>query len=170
MTSRKWIGTVLLTLIVVAILTAGGFALYRFGYSRGALAASTGEGVMFHNFEGMPFSGRRGEGFMLHDFDDMPFPGSRMGELPQMFQDRSDLPLMRLDPQIQSYGHRLPSLTSFSPFSVVLKVLFLGLMVWVFYKIIKLFSGGKSWQLSFNSQVAVEPEEEVKQKGRGKAK
>ena len=186
MTSRKWIGTVLITLVVVAVLAAGGYALYRYGYTRGAIAANTGEGFMNHDFDDMPFmGGHMGEGFMFHDdmpymegykgegymfqeFGDMHFPGGRMGELPQRFQGRADLPSQRFDPRIQAFGHMLPSRSYFSPFSIVIRVLFLALMVWVFYKFIKLFTGGKSWQLSFNSQV--EPEVEVKGKGSAKKK
>jgi len=152
MTSRKWFSTVLITLVVVAILAAGGYALYRYGYSRGAMATP------------------RGEEFMFHDFEDMPFPRGHMGELPQRFQDRSEVPFQRLDPRAALFEHMLPTRSIFSPFSLVLRVLFLGLIVWLLYKFISLFTVGKSWQLSFNSQADVEPEEEVKEKGRGKSK
>lgn len=160
MTSRKWIGPVLITLVVVAILAAGGFALYRFGYSRGALAASTGEGVMFHNFDRMPFPwGRMGD-----------FPKDRLGELPQRFEGGFDFPDHRFDSRSVPFDRSLPTRSFASPFSIVLRVLFFGLFIWVLFKVSKLFTGGKNWQLSFNSQVAVEPEEEVKKKGSGKAK
>lgn len=152
MTSRKWFGTVLITLVVVAILSAGGYALYRYGYSRGSLATP------------------RSEAFMLHDFGDMPFAGGHMGELPKRFQDRLDTPFQRIDPRTATFEHMLPTQSIFSPFSIVLRVLFLGLIVWLLYKFISLFTVGRSWQLSFNSQVDAEPEEEVKQKGRGKSK
>ncbi len=152
MTSRKWFGTVLITLVVVAILSAGGYALYRYGYSRGSLATP------------------RSEAFMLHDFGDMPFAGGHMGELPQRFQDRLDTPFQRIDPRTATFEHMLPTQSIFSPFSIVLRVLFLGLIVWLLYKFISLFTVGRSWQLSFNSQVDAEPEEEVKQKGGGKSK
>ena len=152
MTSRKWYGTVLITLVVVAILAAGGYALYRYGYSRGSLATP------------------RGVEYMFHDFDDMPFPGGHMSELPQRFQDRLDTPFQRIDPRAATFEHMLPTRSIFSPFSIVLRVLFLGLIVWLLYKFISLFTVGRSWQLSFNSQVDAEPEEEVKQKGGGKSK
>lgn len=171
MSSRKWIVTVLITLVVVTVLAAGGCALYRLGYTRGAVAANAGEGFLMHDFEDMPFfGGHMGEGFMFHDFEDMPFAGGHMGELPGRFQNRSDVPFQRFDPRSQLYGHMYPTRSFFSPFSWVLRVLFLGLIVWVFYKIIKLFTGGKSWQLSFNAQEAAEPEVEEKPKGRSRAK
>jgi hypothetical protein len=187
MKSRKWIGTVLITLVVVAVLAAGGYGLYRYGYMRGAIAANAGEGFMFHDFGRMPFpggymgegfmfhddediEGYRGEGFMFHEFEDMPFQGGRMGDLPHRFPGRSDLPFQRFDTRVQTYGHMLPSRTFYSPFSLVVRVLFLGLIVWVFYKIIKLFTGGRNWQLTFNSQVEPEPEVEAKPKGRATKK
>ena len=190
MKSRKWIGTVLITLVVVAVLAAGGYALYRYGYMRGGIAANAGEGFMFHDFSRMPFpgghmgegfmfhdngdmphlEGYRGEGFMFREFGDMPFQGGHMGELPHRFPGRSDLHSQHFNPGVQTYGHMLSSRTFFSPFSLFVRVLFLGLIVWVFYKVIKLFTGGRSWQLSFNSQVESEPEVEAKPKGRAAKK
>jgi hypothetical protein len=171
MTSRKWIGTVLITLFVVAILAAGGAALYRFGYTRGALAASSGEGFMFHGFDDMPFmDGHMGEGYMFHDFNDMPFQGNRRGGLPQGFQGRFDTPDRGFFPRAVPFGRDLATHSFYSPFTILLRVLFLGLMVWVLFKLVELFRGGKSWQLSFNSQVEPEPEPEVKPKSRNTKK
>ena len=190
MSTRKWIGTVLITLVVVAVLAASGYALYRFGYTRGAIAASAGEGFMLHDFDDMPFMGGAmgegymfhdsehmpfagdcmGEGFMPHGFEGMPFAGGHMGERQGGLQGRFEF----MDPHFKSdsvpFGYSLRTRMFASPFSFVLRVLFLGLIVWVFYKFIKLFTGGKSWQLSFNSQVEPEPEVEAKPSGRGKAK
>jgi len=152
MTSRKWFSTVLITLVAVAILAVGGYALYRYGYSRGSIATP------------------RGEEFMFHDFGEMPFQGGHMSELPQRFQDRLEVPFQRLDPRATAFEHMLPTRSIYSPFSLVLRVLFLGLIVWLLYKFISLFTVGRSWQLSFNSHPDGEPEEEVKEKGRGKSK
>jgi hypothetical protein len=160
MKSRNWIGTVLITLVVLAILATGGYALYRYGYSRGALAT------------------HMGEGFMSHDFDDMPFHGGRFGELPrdqledlpQRFQDRFDAPYHRYDPRMFPFGGMLSSRTISSPLLILMRLLFLGLIVWVIYKIITLFTGGRSWQLSFNSQSEGDTEAEEKPKGRSRSK
>ncbi|TFH32202.1 MAG: hypothetical protein E4G99_13020 [Anaerolineales bacterium] len=171
MKSRRWIGTVLITLVVIAVLAAAGCALYRFGYSRGAIAANAGEGFMMHDFEDMPFfGGAMGEGFMFHDFEDMPFAGQHMGQLPPQFQDRSQGPNQRFNPGQAAYGHMFNARSHFSAFTFVLRVLFLGLIVWVLYKFITLFTGGKSWQLSFNSQGTSDPEEDIKPKSRARAK
>jgi hypothetical protein len=160
MKSRKWIGTALITLVVVAVLATGGYALYRYGFSRGAQATHMGEGFMFHDFDDMPFHGGR--------FGELP--RDQLGDLPQRFQDRFDAPYHRNNPRILPFGGVLSSRTIFSPLSILLRVLFLGLIVWVIYKIITLFTGGKSWQLSFNSQSEVAPEAEEKPKGRSRSK
>lgn len=186
MSSRKWIGTVLITLVVVTVLAAGGYALYRYGYARGAIAANVGDGFMPHDLE-MPFmgghmgqgymfhnedmpymDGHMGEGHMFHDFEGMPFPGGRMGEMPEGFQGQFNTPNRGVGSHGVPFG-RTPLMHSFaSPLTFILWVFFLGLLVWAFYKFIKLFTGGKSWQLSFNSQVEAEPEVEAKPKGRAK--
>jgi hypothetical protein len=171
MKTRKWIGTVLITLVIVAVLAAGGYALYRYGYMRGAIAANAGEGYMFHDFGRMPYpGGPMGEGFMFHDFEDMPFPGGRRGDLPEGFQGRFDMPYCGVNPRGAPFSRTLSTHSVFSPFTILLRVLFLGLIVWGFYKIIKLFTGSRSWQLSFNSQVEPDPEAEAKPKGRATKK
>ena len=160
MTSRKWIGTVLITLVVVAVLATGGFALYRFGYSRGVMATSMGEGLMFHNFGRMPFlEGRMGD-----------IPRDSMGELPQRFQGCFDFPDHRFDSRSIPLGHSTPSRSFASPFSIGLRVLFFGLFVWVLYKVSKLFTGGKSWQLSFNSTQEAEHVENADTNAKKKSK
>ena len=56
----------------------------------------------------------------------------------------------------------------FSPFTALLKLLFLGFIVWLLYKVVTLFSGGKSWQLSFNAGNAEDVQDELKSKGKSK--
>ena len=189
MTSRKWIWAVLISLVVVAVLAVSGCALYRYGFMRGAMAGGVGEGLMFQDFKKMPFQGEHmgegfmfqdskemphqgdamGEGLMFHD-EDMPFMGEHMGEFPQRFQGRFAYPDRGYGSRAVPFGSTMHTQSFASPFSFVLRALFLGLIVWVLYKVTKLFTGGKSWQLSFNSQVEPEPDVEVKPKGRGKAK
>jgi hypothetical protein len=160
MKSRKWIGIVLLTLIIVAILGAGGYALYRYGYSRGVLASHMGEGFMFHDFDDMPFRGGRfGE-----------WPRNQLEDLPHRFEGRFDAPIQNYDPRMSPFGGWLTSRTVFSPFSIFLRVLFLGVVIWVIYKVITLFTGSRSWQLSFNAQSEEDTETEEKPKGRSGSK
>lgn len=158
MKTGKWIGTVLITLLVVAILAAGGYALYRYGYSRGALSTHMGEGFMFHDFEDMPFAGGP-----MHRF-----PGAPQGDLPERFRDRLDMPYHRDNFHMTPYGGMWSSGTFFSPFTFILKVLFVGLIIWLIYKVITLFTGGRGWQLSFTPQE--DPPDEPEKKGgrRGK--
>jgi hypothetical protein len=170
MKSRKWIGTVLITLVVVTVLAAGGYALYRYGFARGRLAASSVDGFMFQHFDDMPFPG----GHM----DD--FPGGRFGApgfdgMPEHFRDRfegSGQPGHHFDrgiaPRSVPYSGSLITRSYFSPFTFVLKLLFIGFVIWLLYKFVSLFTGGKSWQLSFNSVDAEEPEVELKPKSRAK--
>jgi hypothetical protein len=171
MKSRKWIGTVLITLVVVAILSAGGYALYRYGYARGRLAASSTGEFMFHHFEEMPFFGGH-----MDDFPRGRFGGPGYDAMPEQFREQMEQferfggPLhfeRGLTPRTGLLDHGLPSRTIFSPFAAILKLLFLGFIAWLFYKFVTLFTGGRSWQLSFNSQ-ETEVEEEAKPKGRSK--
>jgi len=154
MTSRKWIGTVLITLVVVAVLVAGGFALYRFGYSRGVMATSTGEGLMFHDFERMPFlEGRMGN-----------IPRENLRDFQENFQGRFVFSEHSFDPRSIPFGYSIPSRSFVSPFTFVLRVLFFGVIVWLLYKFIKLFTAGNSWQLSFNSTQDAEHVEKADKK------
>ncbi len=155
MKAGKWIGTVLITLLVVAILAAGGYALYRYGYSRGAVSTHMGEGLMFHDFEDMPFA----PGHMRR------FPGAPLEDLPQQFRDRLDMPYHRDNLHMTPYGGMWSNWNFFSPFTFILKLLFLGLIVWLIYKLIMLFTGGKGWQLSYTPKEE-SPDEPEKKRSR----
>jgi hypothetical protein len=172
MKSRKWIGTVLITLAVVAVLFTAGYGLYRFGYARGMTAASSVEGFMFHDFESMPFlGGHMGElprgRFNAPGFDDMP----------EGFQHRADHYGQLVSPytfgrglghQGIPFGRSLLPWSLFSPLGIIVKIIFFSLGVWVVYKFVSLFSGGRSWQLSFSADD--HPDEEAGAKPGGRAK
>lgn len=64
MSNRRVALTVVITLVVIAVLVAGGFAIYRFGYVRGA--ADSFAGPMMRGFAGQ-FGGERGMPF--HEFN-----------------------------------------------------------------------------------------------------
>jgi hypothetical protein len=171
MKSRKWIGTVVITLVVVAILSAGGYALYRYGYARGRLAASSTEEFMFHHFEEMPFFGGHMDNwpqgrFGARGFDAMPEQFREQMEQFEPFHSPRHYE-RSLTPRSGVFDRGIPSRTYFSPFAAILKLLFLGFIAWLLYKLVTLFTGGRSWQLSFNSQ-GTEVEEEAKPKGRSK--
>jgi hypothetical protein len=170
MKSRKWIGTVLITLIVVTVLAAGGYALYRYGYARGRLAASSVDGFMFQQFDDMPFPGGH-----MDDFPRGRFGAPGFDDMPEHFRDRLEgfgQSGHHFDRGIAQrgvpYSGSLITRSYFSPFTFVLKLLFIGFVIWLLYKFVSLFTGGKSWQLSFNSVDAEDPEIEPKPKSRAK--
>ncbi len=83
MNNRKVLLSVVITLVVVAALFAGGYAIYRFGYTRGAAGSFAGPMMRgfageFGNERGMPFHEFNGQG----DFQQrMPMPGYRSPRL-----------------------------------------------------------------------------------------
>jgi hypothetical protein len=121
---------------------------------------------------------------MFHRFNVMPIPGMELEDLPRgRFQgpDYDDLPEGMRDRlgQFHHYespdrfhrgydpGWKYPSSKFFSPFTALVKLLFLGFIAWLLYKVVTLFSAGRNWQLSFQSG-AEEAEEEVKPSSRSK--
>ncbi len=167
MKSRIWVGTVLITLLVLIVLSAAGYALYRYGYVRGSMVASSGEGFIFHQ---MPF----GRGHM-DGFPGGGFGRPDLGEMPERMHDRMGGygSFQHAHPFHDGFSSRMgagwhPFFGLFSPFLFLLKVVFLGLILWLIYKFVTLFTGGKSWQLSFSSTEGDEPKVEQKTSGRAK--
>ncbi len=133
MSGKKWIVGALIAVVVVGALIAVGFAVYRIGFMQGAMFANTGEGIP------LPFHGRHG--FL---------PGDR-GEVPEQLQGRFDFSMRDFD---QGYhpGSGFPGQRPFfSPFSLILRVAFLGVVIWLLYKLVtKVFRGnGNGWQLTY---------------------
>jgi hypothetical protein len=160
MKSRRWIGVVLITLVVVIILAGAGYWLYRYGYQRGQQAALRAEGFPLHAFETMPFHGPRG-GEDFERFREQLPPGQL-----KRFDDFGD----RMYPGAMAYGSAYRTWPNFSIINLGLRLVFLGFIVWVVYKVITLFTGGRSWQLSFTSQLVDESEEEQEPKRRTRSK
>ncbi len=79
MTRKRTILTILITVIVIAVLIAAGFAIYRLGYVHG-LSANVGESM------GGRFSWFFGEG-LPGDFDHR-FPGNFEDRFPEGLRDR----------------------------------------------------------------------------------
>ncbi len=141
MSRNQVVGRVLLVLLVLVILAGAGYALYRIGYVNGVAAANDGHvvfGRFFGNFNlpedvlkdhpwmrfDRPESGR-------FDFDD------HMQSMPRMF-NRS--------PMTRNFFSRY---TLYSPFSILFRLICLGFLIWVGYKVISAIFGGKGWNLSF---------------------
>jgi hypothetical protein len=82
----------------------------------------------------MPFGGHHG---MFSDEDDdfvMPFHQRSDNLFSQRFYFLDRFPVIR---------------TYFSPFWFVLKLVVVGVFLWLIYKVITMFTQGKGWQLSF---------------------
>jgi hypothetical protein len=150
MKSRQWISTVLITLVVVAILAGAGYALYRYGYMRGQQAAFRAEGFPLHALEAMPFNGPRG-GENFERFREQIPPG-QFGH----FDGYGG----RMVPGMMSYGSAYRNLPDFSILGLVFRLIFMGFVIWVVYKIVTLFTGGRSWTLSFSSANVEQREED----------
>jgi hypothetical protein len=73
MSNRRIVATVLITLVLLAILAAGGYALYRVGYERGLTQSAVG--LMMQGFDGR-FGDTRGLPF--HNFGDSDGMRGRM--------------------------------------------------------------------------------------------
>ena len=160
MKSRRWIGIVLITLVVVIILAGAGYWLYRYGYLRGQQAALHTEGFPLHAFEMMPFHGPRG-GEEFERFREQLPPGQL-----KRFDDFGE----RMYPGSMAYGSAYRTWPDFSIINLGFRLIFLGFIVWVVYKVITLFTGDRSWQLSFNSHNVEEAEEAKKTRKGSQAK
>jgi len=133
MSSKKWIVGALIAVVVVGALTVVGFGVYRIGFMQGVMFANTGEGIP------LPFRGHFG--FL---------PGDR-GEVPAQLEGRFDFPMRNFD-RVYHPGSRFPwQRPFFSPFSLILRVAFLGVLIWLLYKLVtKVFHGnGYGWQLTY---------------------
>lgn len=133
MSKTQWVGRILFAIIALGLLIAAGFAIYRIGYTRGAVIARAGEG-----FEAR-FPGR------------YSLPQDKLDEGPMWFWGRPGLPQHSFDPRSGFSSRFLGARSFFSPVLLVLKVAFVGLILWLLYKVVTLIFRGKGWQLTFRS-------------------
>jgi hypothetical protein len=128
MFNKPWVGRTLISILVLVVLAAAGYAIYQIGYTRGVLA--TGEGIPAYAFgcfnfmddEGqtMPFQDRRG--IMFHNFYPGRFPGSRTSGIRGFV----------------------------SPFSLIFRLIVFGGVLWALYAITRGIFRGRGWQLTFS--------------------
>lgn len=141
MSRNQVVSRVLLVLLVLVILAGAGYALYRIGYVNGVAAANDGHvvfGRFFGNFN-LPEDVLKDHPWMQFDrpeswrfdFDD------HMQTMPRTF-NRS--------PMTRNFLSRY---TLYSPFSILFRLICLGFLIWVGYKVISAIFGGKGWNLSF---------------------
>jgi hypothetical protein len=146
MSTKRWIGTILITLVVLAVLAGGGFALYRLGYVRGVMAAEAGTAVGrlapgFHN-RALPPEGRQGTTPRFQNpqgqmpFRNMPYGFSR-GFFPAS-------PFFRFGGQVGILG-------------VLSGLVLLALAVWLIIKIVQSLSGNSRKQLSAQAAAPESP-------------
>ena len=148
MSRKQVVGRVLLVLLVVVILAGAGYALYRIGYVNGIAAANDGH-VVFGRF-----------------FGNFNLPEDMLKDHPFMQFDRPESGRFNFDDQTQSMPrafNRSPLTRNvfsryslYSPFSILFRLICLGFVIWVGYKVISAIFGGKGWKLSFKKL----PEEE----------
>jgi hypothetical protein len=155
MSRKQVVGRVLLVLLVVVILAGAGYALYRIGYVNGVAAANDGH-VVFGRF-----------------FGNFNLPGDMMKDHPWMQFDRPESGSSVFGDHLQSMPgafNRSPLTRSFysryslySPFSILFRLICLGFLIWVGYKVISAIFGGKGWKLSFQKMPAEDgsPEEKT---------
>lgn len=122
---KKWIVRIVLAIVVLGLLAAAGFAIYRVGYTQGVLATSTGEGVQ---------------------------PGWLHGRLPggpMEFHERFITPRRSFDEGYFPMSGSSRGGLFFSPLAPILGLAFFGVVVWLIYKFVIAFTRGQGWQLTF---------------------
>ena len=127
MFKKTW-AKVLLGIAIVVILAGAGFAVYRFGYTQGALSVRDGiEARLVERF---------GENF--EDLENLPLkvrPGIRSMLLGRGFGSGN-----------QSFG----KLGGFSPFSAIFRLAVFIVVGWLAYKLIAALFHNNGWQLTFS--------------------
>ena len=148
MTKRRWLWGILFAVIALGLLVTAGFIGYYIGVTHGYKIASSDEGIE------MPL-GRRFD--FRHDQD-----GDLPGRFHEKFEQRKGGYFQK--PPIQ--GQYYPGIRPFfSPFSILLRVGFLILLIWLGYKLFsKLFRGtGSGWQLTYQKLPAKDDHENEEQ-------
>jgi len=114
---KNWLGKTVLVILVVGLLAAGGYALYRVGYAHGAQASFTGEmpHMWSEGFENMPHESYWGA-------QNMPFGGRGSS----MMGGYSRTPFG---------GHMSYGMTGFFFLPWLFRVLFWGVIIWLGYKL-----------------------------------
>ena len=133
MSRTQWVGRILLAIIALGLLIAAGFVIYRIGYLRGAGITRAGEGVQ----------ARIPERFRI--------PQDESDESPILPRVLPGFPRNKLVPRSGFFSVFLGTRSAFSPISLFLKVAFVGLILWLLYKVVTLIFRDKGWQLTFQS-------------------
>lgn len=163
--SRKWIGTALITLLVIGVLAAGGWSIYRLGFTHGMNKTQS---------DVLPGAMRLGmHGFGKKEID----PGHKGFKFQHPFQNRRGMeghkgmfPGRGSDGLHQ--GSSSPFRGSYSSHwggGVIFRLLFAATLVGLFvYVVVKIFKPG-GWQLSFGPLHNANPDEMEAKKPAGKS-
>ena len=133
MSRTQWVGRILLAIIALGLLIAAGFTIYRIGYTRGAGIA------------------RAGEGFQMRLPGRLRLPQEKSDENPIWPRGYPGFPQRGFDPRSGFLRPFLGTYSFFSPISLFLKVAFVGLILWLLYKVVILIFRDKGWQLTFRT-------------------
>jgi hypothetical protein len=136
MSKTQWLGRILIVVIALGILIAAGYAIYRVGYTRGAVNA------------------RAGEGFEARFPDRFRAPQDKLDESPFWPRGGPGLPQNAFDPRVGVSSRLFGARPFFSPVLLILKVAFVGVVLWLLYKVVTLIFRGNGWQLTFRSLAA----------------
>jgi hypothetical protein len=133
MSKTRWLRRILIAVIALGILIAAGYAIYRVGYTRGAVIARAGEG-----FE-TRFPGR----FRL--------PQDKLDESQIWPRVHPGLPQYKFNPRSIFLSRFFGTRPFFSPVLLILKVAFVGVVLWLLYKVVTLIFRDNGWQLTFRT-------------------
>jgi len=127
---KKWVSRLIWVILAIVILAGAGLIGYRLGY-RNALQTS----------ENMPSD------FFHHFQDQHKLNGEEM---------RGKHPEFNIGPMRRGFGpdqfrfvNRGHGFGSFSPFGFLFKLVFLGIVIWIFYNLFR----GNGWQLSLTRNI-----------------
>ena len=140
---KNWLGKTVLVILVVGLLAAGGYALYRVGYVHGAQASVAGEMPFMwsEGFENMPHANYAGA-------QNMPFGGRGS----RMMDGYSRTPFSSGH---MSYG--MTGMTGLFFLPGLFRVLFWGALIWLGYKLVT----GSGWKLTREPAATVVDEKPI---------
>ena len=136
MKTRKWIWWTLAVIFTLAVLAAAGFAGYRVGYIQGLAANPNAKDFMAGPFWRGPGHGQDSN---------------------KSFDQKDSVPAQQFGRgQIDRFGGRERFA---SPLAGLGRLLVLGLLIWLGYKLVKGMAGKQGWQLAltFNTKDADDP-------------
>ncbi|MCF6277926.1 MAG: hypothetical protein L3J16_04155 [Anaerolineales bacterium] len=119
--TKNWLGRTIIVVVVLGLLIAGGFAVYRVGYMQGLGVAGGGTPFLADNFNGIPYGN---SGWMMSSGG---YPGSMMGNFNMMGTANSGY--SPFGGGMMGYGG------SFFSLLLLFRIAFWGFIIWLVYKL-----------------------------------